>query len=393
MPRALQFTLFFSMFTAILGGIHYYVWARLVRDPAWPVPWSRAATIAIIVGAVSIPTAAVLGRLFQREWATPFYVAALLWFAIAGLLFAFFAATDALRLVAWAVAWVAGVVAGVRLPVDAARRLLLVRAVAGGAGATVAAMAAVGVRNALGEIDTKEVPVKMARLPKELSGLSIVQLTDVHVGPTIRKRFIEHIVEKTNALKPDLVAITGDLVDGGVDSLRDAVAPLTTLKSRYGTFFVTGNHEYFSGVDEWLAELKRMGIRVLTNERVSIGDNGASFDLAGVPDLTAKRSGFEPPQLDRALAGRDPERELVLLAHQPKALIEAAEKGVGLQLSGHTHGGQVWPFGAVVALTQPFISGFHRRGNTSIYVSCGTGYWGPPMRVGAPAEITRIVLT
>jgi predicted MPP superfamily phosphohydrolase len=229
-------------------------------------------------------------------------------------------------------------------------------------------------------------------LPAGSHGTTIVQLTDLHVGPTIGRAFIEDIVRRTNALAPDIVAITGDLVDGSVEALGEAVAPLGDLRARHGVFFVTGNHEYFSGVTPWLAALERLGIKVLANERVSIG-GAEGFDLAGIHDQSGAR--FDPAHGSdpaAALAGRDPAREVVLLAHQPKSVTAAARLGVGLQLSGHTHGGQLWPFGLLVQLQQPFIHGLHRVGETQIYVSPGTGYWGPPMRLGTRAEITRIRL-
>jgi uncharacterized protein len=193
---------------------------------------------------------------------------------------------------------------------------------------------------------------------------------------------------------PDVVAITGDLVDGTVDELRDAVAPLGSLKAKYGVFFVTGNHEYFSGARAWVEELSRIGIRVLRNERVSIGEVGAAFDLAGVDDRSARRFSDDGhgEDLAKALSGRDEARAVVLLAHQPRTVLDAAAFGVDLQLSGHTHGGQIWPFGALVRLQQQFLAGLARHRDTLIYVSRGTGYWGPPMRLFAPAEITQIVL-
>jgi hypothetical protein len=227
-----------------------------------------------------------------------------------------------------------------------------------------------------------------------MNGFTLVQLTDIHVGPTIGRAFIETIVARTNALNPDLIAITGDLVDGTVEELRDSVAPLAQLRARHGVYFVTGNHEYFSGAAPWIAELTRLGIRCLRNERVSIGAGADSFELAGVDDRSGARSG-EPghgEDLDKALAALDPEREVVLLAHQPKSVFGAARFGVGLQISGHTHGGQIWPWNYLVRLQQPYIVGFAREGRTQLYVSPGTGYWGPPMRLGTHGEITKITL-
>jgi predicted MPP superfamily phosphohydrolase len=242
-------------------------------------------------------------------------------------------------------------------------------------------------------VTVRRVEVKLRRLDPRQDGTTIVQITDLHVGPTIRRPAVADIVARSNALSPDIVAITGDLVDGTVAELREAVSSLAELRAKQGVFFVTGNHEYFSGVGPWMAELARLGIRVLRNERVSIERGGAAFDLAGVDDRSAARYGDgHGENLGAALAGRDRTRPVVLLAHQPRTVLDAAALDVDLQLSGHTHGGQIWPFGALVRLQQRFLAGLSRHGNTLIYVSCGTGYWGPPMRLGAPAEITQIVL-
>jgi hypothetical protein len=190
-----------------------------------------------------------------------------------------------------------------------------------------------------------------------------------------------------------MIVITGDLVDGSVEELAQHVAPLADLRSQYGTYFVTGNHEYYSGVDQWCAYLTNIGVHVLRNERVSITNSSdESFDLAGVDDWSSRR--FPAEDLDTALAGRDPDKTLILLAHQPAAAHVAAAQGVDLQLSGHTHGGQIWPFNYLVPLQQPYTQGLYRHGNTQtqVYVSAGTGFWGPPMRLGTSAEITLITL-
>jgi predicted MPP superfamily phosphohydrolase len=182
-------------------------------------------------------------------------------------------------------------------------------------------------------------------------------------------------------------------VDGSVADLRADMAPLAELRARHGVFFVTGNHEYYSGVEEWLVELRRLGVRPLCNERVSIGDAQHSFDLAGVHDWSGRRyGGGYAPDLASALAGRDERRELVLLAHQPRQIYEAERLGVGLQLSGHTHGGQIFPWGLFVRIEQPYVAGLAQHGSAHIYVSRGTGFWGPPMRVAAPPEIAVLEL-
>jgi predicted MPP superfamily phosphohydrolase len=206
----------------------------------------------------------------------------------------------------------------------------------------------------------------------------------------IGKDFIEDIVRRVNALTPDVIAITGDLVDGSVEELAEHVAPLAKLSAKHGVYFVTGNHEYYSGAEEWIAHLRKLGVHVLRNERVRIGgDEG--FDLAGIDDHSSAVFGHGP-DLPKALAGRDADRACVLLAHQPRGVNLADSLGVDLQLSGHTHGGQMFPWNLAVRLQQPFVAGIHKLTHAQIYVSRGTGYWGPPMRVGAPAEITEIEL-
>ena len=195
-----------------------------------------------------------------------------------------------------------------------------------------------------------------------------------------------------NALEPDVIAITGDLVDGSVEELAEHAAPLAKLRAKHGVYFVTGNHEYYSGADEWIAHLRKLGMTVLRNERVRIGGE-EGFDLAGIDDHSSGGFGNgHGSDLRKALEGRDAARACVLLAHQPRGIELADELGVDLQLSGHTHGGQMFPWNLAVRLQQPFVAGLHKLARAQIYVSKGTGYWGPPMRVGAPAEITEIEL-
>ncbi len=276
------------------------------------------------------------------------------------------------------------------LPRDPERRRLLARTLASLVGAAAAVVGLGGMINVARGFVVRRVRVPLAKLPGHASGYRIVQMTDVHVGPTIGRGFVEAIVRETNALAPDLVVITGDLVDGSVAELRELVAPLAGLRAKDGVFFVTGNHEYYSGADAWIAHLATLGIRVLRNERVDV--RGA-FELAGVDDASSGRMlPHHGQDIPRATAGRDASRPLVLLAHQPKAFKQALAAGVDLQLSGHVHGGQVVPFNWLVRLNQPFVKGLHRVADTWIYVSQGTGYWGPPMRVGTSSELTEIEL-
>ena len=390
MSRAVTFVVFLSVALAVLFGMHWYLWLRLVRDTRLENPWRAVATGLLVLAGLAVPATLVALRTGAAPHFAAFKWIGVTWIGVMFVLFVLCIGGDL-------------VTAGVRLlvkltihgsPLSDDRRRFLARGLAGGVIVTGATVSALGIRAALGPVAVRRVEVALRRLAPAHDGFTVAQLTDLHIGPTIRERELAAIVDSTNALDADIVAITGDLVDGGVEELRAAVAPLGKLRARHGVFFVTGNHEYFSGAGQWVSEISRLGIRVLRNERVSIQSKGATLDLAGVDDASASRSGVpgHGEDLAAALTGRDRERALILLAHQPRAVLRAAPFGVDLQLSGHTHGGQIWPFGLLVRLQQGFLSGLHRHGETQLYVSRGTGYWGPPMRVAAPAEITQLVL-
>ena len=253
---------------------------------------------------------------------------------------------------------------------------------------------AVGAWNARRTAAVVRVDVPIAGLPHALHGFTIAQISDIHVGPTIRANYVRAIVERVNGLKADMVAVTGDLVDGSVAELAAHVAPLAALTSRHGSFFVTGNHEYYSGAQAWIAELRRLDITVLLNEHVVLRHGDGEMVVAGVTDHSAHhfdaRHRSDPQQ---ALEGSPPDAAMrLLLAHQPRSAVAAADAGFHLQLSGHTHGGQFWPWNYFVRLQQPFTAGLHRLQGLWVYTSRGTGYWGPPKRFGAPSEITRLRL-
>ncbi len=380
------FALFFAVMTLVVGGVHYYLYARLARAPGLEA-WQRIGAVVFGAGAILMPAGMILSRVLSRPLSTVLATVTFSWMGLVVLLFFLTLGSEVFR----------GGAALLELtrvvPDDPERRAFMARAMSGAIGVAAVGLGGYGAARARSPI-VKELSVSLRRFPSALDGLKIVQLTDVHIGPLIDGAWLRDVVVRVNELSPDVIAITGDLVDGSVAELRDHVAPLADLKAKHGVYFVTGNHEYYSGVDEWIAELTRLGIRVLRNERVSIGEGDASFDLAGVDDLRAKGFGGDHgADIGKALAGRDIERELVLLAHQPKQAFESAEHGVGLQLSGHTHGGQIWPWGFFVRLDQTFVAGLDRLKETQIYTSCGTGYWGPPMRVGAPPEITAITLS
>ncbi|MDR7423590.1 MAG: metallophosphoesterase [Armatimonadota bacterium] len=392
----MRIAVFLAVVLSVTLGLHYFFWARLVRDTALPAPYRQWATALVVSLGVSLPLAMFLGRVLPPAWRGPLAWPVFVWMGVMFLLFVTLLGAELVRL---------GLSGWARLtgegPLDPARRTFFARLLGGAAGATAGTLGAYSVYQAIAALHVREVEVKLDRLPEASRGTTIVQLTDVHLGATLGRAFCQAIVDKVNALAPDVVAITGDLVDGTVEQLREAAAPLARLRARHGVYFVTGNHEYYSGVGPWMEELARLGIRVLRNERVAIEPHGpgasegsppqGGFDLAGVDDYTAFGDGHRA-DLPRALAGRDPARPVVLLAHQPRQVREAAALGVDLQISGHTHAGQIWPFKYLVRLVQPFVAGLGRLHHTQIYVSAGTGYWGPPLRLGTQAEITRITL-
>jgi predicted MPP superfamily phosphohydrolase len=246
----------------------------------------------------------------------------------------------------------------------------------------------------------KTVDVPLRDLPPALQGFRIAQISDLHVGPTIKGDYLQRIVDAVNELEVDVVAVTGDLVDGSVADLGIHVAPLAKLRSRHGSFVVTGNHEYYSGAESWIVELRRLGLTVLMNEHVVLthgggraAGEGATLVLAGVADWSAHH--FVPTHRSdphQALAGAPPAAIKVLLAHQPRSASAAADAGFHLQLSGHTHGGQFLPWNFFVRFQQPFTAGLHALRDLWVYTSRGTGYWGPPKRFGAPSEITELRL-
>jgi uncharacterized protein len=279
-------------------------------------------------------------------------------------------------------------------PVDPSRRLFLARSLAVTAGVVALGTAGTGVVMANSAPVVRRVPITLPRLDPALDGLRIVTFSDGHLSATYGGRRFERLVETVNAQRPDVVAIVGDLVDGEVDELREEVAPLADLVSEQGVYFVTGNHEYFVDTTAWLRHLSTLGVDVLRNERVPITRGGASFDLAGIDDRTAASSGVpgHGASVDAALDGRDDAVPVVLMAHQPVQVEQAQAAGVDLQLSGHTHGGQLWPFDYVIRLDQPAVEGLSRHGDTQLYVTSGAGYWGPPMRVGARPEVTVVEL-
>ncbi|MDI1461714.1 metallophosphoesterase [Catellatospora sp. KI3] len=443
----LQALVFFSIVLLVVGPIHWYLWKRMVRDTTRPGRARKIgnaimfALVALLLGAFILP------RAIGAKTSTIIPLAGYLWLAVMFYLLlillvlelpralanralrrraAFAPAPAQPTLVAESVglpkisevAGQSGETEPVIPPIagqlerssspepepepqpgpqrDASaerdaesRRLFLARGAAIFAGLTATGITAYGARTALSGPVVKRVQIPLAKLPRSMDGYRIALASDIHLGPLTGIDHTRRIVNALNGLDADIVAIVGDLVDGSVAELADEAAPLRDLRSRNGAYFVTGNHEYFSGAEEWVAEVERLGLRALRNERLAIH----GLDLAGVNDVTGVSEGpGKGPDFARTLDGRDLSRPVVLLAHQPVQAHEAAKHGVDLQLSGHTHGGQLVPFNLIAALQQPVISGLGDVDGTKVYVTNGAGYWGPPVRVGAPPDVTLVEL-
>jgi predicted MPP superfamily phosphohydrolase len=402
------------------GLLHGYLWWRLVRGTTAPGRTRRRLTLlAVFLGLLPV-TAVLLRRTLPLEVSAPIDWVAFSWLGVAFYAFLALLLLEPIRFAGrlWskrshgvapsgarrvprrhdaAAQRESGTAPGrgaVREDGNVNRRVFLARSLAATAGVVAVGTAGTGAYFANSAPVVRRVPVTLRGLDPALDGLRIVSFSDAHLSSTYGGRRFERLVELVNEQRPDVVAVVGDLVDGGVAELREDAAPLADLVSDQGVFFVTGNHEYFVDTDDWLRHLPTLGIEVLRNERVPIVRGAASFDLAGIDDRTAASSGLpgHGADLDAALDGRDESRPVVLLAHQPVMVEQARAAGVDLQISGHTHGGQLWPFDALIRLDQPVVEGLSRHGDTQLYVTSGAGYWGPPMRVGARPEVTVVEL-
>jgi uncharacterized protein len=393
---------FIVILSAVLALMHLYLWKRLIKDTTSPgrTRWILTAVLvalaALLIATLVLPR--VVGLTESGWFAWPGYI----WFGLAAYLFLTLLVLEPIRLALrrWTnqkpretttAPATTDPPAG-KEPPALNRRVFLARASAVAAGAASVGLVGVGVASAVGPPDLLQVPVRLRRLDPAFSGFRIAVVSDIHLGPLSGRAHTERIVGMINEAAPDLVAVVGDLVDGTVDEFGPAAEPLRDLHSREGTFFVTGNHEYFvEDTASWLRELERLGLQPLLNENTLIRRGAAAFDLAGVNDVEGE-SRSEPPDFDRALAGVETSRPTILLAHQPILVGEAAARGVDLQLSGHTHGGQMWPFHYVVRAAQPSLAGLSAVDDTQLYVTRGAGFWGPPVRVGAPPDITVLTL-
>ncbi|MFE9597816.1 metallophosphoesterase [Streptomyces hokutonensis] len=389
---------------AVLGGAHWYVWRRLVRDTtrAWG-PARVTGTAVLIAGPVLMIAAVAAERggapfWLQRVLGWPGF----LWMALAIYLLLAVLAGEVLRPLLRRFVERRGQAGTAVEETESAapdetsegpgtsapsRRLFVSRVVGGAAAAAAVGTVGYGTYGVLRGPSVKRVTVPLAKLPRSAHGFRIAVVSDIHLGPVLGRGFAQKVVDTINSTQPDLIAVVGDLVDGSVKNLGPAAAPLAGLKARHGSFFVTGNHEYFSGAEQWLEEVRRLGIHTLENARTEL----PGFDLAGVNDIQGESEG-QGPDFGKALGDRDATRACVLLAHQPVQIHEAVKHGVDLQLSGHTHGGQLWPGNFIAAAANPTVAGLERYGDTELYVSRGAGAWGPPTRVGAPSDITIVEL-
>lgn len=420
---------FLVVVLALLALVHWYVWRRLVRDVTAPGGLGRRVGTGAVVALPVLSVAALVSGRAGAPFAVQQVVAwpGFLWLATLLYLVLALVVGEAVRplLTRWLARRAAGAEAAVPAPVpapvpvpvpdrlpeaeaeaeaeaepevesavevqpagDVSRRLFVSRVVGGAAVAVAAGTVANGAYGVLRGPRVKRVTVPLAKLPRAAHGYRIAVVSDIHLGPILGRAHSQRIVDAINATQPDLIAVVGDLVDGTVADLGPAAEPLAGLRARHGSFFVTGNHEYFSGADAWVDHVRELGMRPLRNERLEIA---AGFDLAGVDDVAGESEG-QGPDFGRALGDRDRSRAAVLLAHQPIVIDDAVAHGVDLQLSGHTHGGQLWPGNHLAELANPTVAGLERYGDTQLYVSRGAGAWGPPVRVGAPSDITVVQL-
>ncbi|MFJ8657980.1 metallophosphoesterase [Streptomyces sp. NPDC093795] len=428
------FLLVLIVVLALLGAVHWYVWRRLVRDVtrrgSLPRRLGTAAVVVLPLLSFAALGSARAGAPFRLQqvvaWPGFLWLALLLYVTLALVvgeavrpaLRAWLARRDAKAAVPAAAAAAAPVpapepvpaavgpaepveppataepapapptAAAPTAPTDVSRRLFVSRVVGGAAAAAAVGTVGYGAYGVLRGPRIKRVTVPLAKVPRAAHGYRIAVVSDIHIGPILGRAHTQRIVDAINSTQPDLIAVVGDLVDGTVENLGSAAEPLARLRARHGSFFVTGNHEYFSGADAWVDHVRELGLRPLRNERLEIA---AGFDLAGVDDIAGESEG-QGPDFVRALGDRDRARAAVLLAHQPVVVHDAVRHGVDLQLSGHTHGGQLWPGNYLAELANPTVAGLERYGDTQLYVSRGAGAWGPPVRVGAPSDITLVQL-
>jgi predicted MPP superfamily phosphohydrolase len=390
---------------AAFVALHWWAWRRLVRDTtSGPGAARRTGTVVFVAGPVLM-----FGALIAEQAHAPFWLQrtlgwpGFLWMALCLYLLLALIVGEAVRpLVRRLAAGRAraetrkaipatvpptGEAEPGEAPLAPSRRLFVSRAVGGAVATAAVGTVGLGTYGVLNGPRVKRITIPLAKLPRGAHGFRIAVVSDIHLGPVLGRGFAQRVVDTVNATQPDLIAVVGDLVDGSVKDLGPAAAPLAQLRARHGSYFVTGNHEYFSGAAQWVEEVRDLGLHPLENARTEL----PAFDLAGVNDLQGESEGHGP-DFDRALGDRDTSRAVVLMAHQPAQIHDAVRHGVDLQLSGHTHGGQLFPGNFIAAAANPTAAGLDTYGDTQLYVTRGAGAWGPPTRVGAPSDITVVEL-
>jgi predicted MPP superfamily phosphohydrolase len=394
---------FFIIFTLVLSLVYYYIYRRLIR----PLSFSRSYKRAIWIYMLVIPVLTPFSFLLRFGVVNRVGAEIIAWFIYLNL--GFFSMVLALlifrdaglglhlvytRIKKWFSSTGDGQTVGEREErYNPSRRQFLINSFNLGIFGAAGILSGYGLYEAQRRPMLKEIRIPVADLPTGLAGFRIAQFTDVHVGPTIKRQFVESVVNQINRLHPDLIVCTGDMVDGSVPELRNDVEPVKDLYAPQGVFFVTGNHEYYSGALPWIEEMQRLGMTVLMNEHRVLTYQNGKIVVAGVNDYSAAQFiAAHTSDPHRALAGVETAAVKILFAHQPRNIFAAAEAGYTLQISGHTHGGQYIPWKYLVTLSQPYIAGLHRHDKTWIYVSRGTGYWGPPLRLGVPSEVTLFEL-
>jgi uncharacterized protein len=382
-PRRRRLVTFFLAVTALFGLLHLYPGVRLFSDTELGPPWAALGWTLLLLVLASVPLGFFWVRTVGNALSRGLFAFSTFWLGAAGILLTSTLATDAARLL-WGL--LHGFAHGEARVHEARLQALAIVALT-------VVLTGWALYSAAVVLKLRRVTVRLDGLGEGLEGLRIVQISDLHIGDALDEPFLRRVVARVNALAPDVVAVTGDLVDGLVPAVRDFVAPLAELRARFGVYYVTGNHEYYWGGPEWEAEVGRLGLTVLRNSHRVISRDGSELALGGVPDLQGIR--FHPDHAcrpDLAFAGAPDGVPRVLLAHQPAAARTAAAAGVHLQLSGHTHGGQIFPFHFFVWLSQPVLSGLRKLFGIWVYTHRGTGTWGPRMRLGAAPEIAEITL-
>ncbi|MBX7115573.1 MAG: metallophosphoesterase [Myxococcaceae bacterium] len=369
---------FFTLVVGLLGLFHRYIGLRVLRDAQWNPVVVELGWGVLWLGFFSIFAAFLAGRLMPRRLALGVHWAAFMWLGCFAVLLPFTAFADIgvwglSRAISTSVAW--GRWESIAILATSALALVF------------------AFRTARGTLRVERRDIAIDNLPEAFEGFRIAQITDVHIGETLDGQFLTRVVQSVNDLNADMVAVTGDLVDGAVSKIADEVAPLQGLQAKEGAFYITGNHEYYHGGPEWESYVASLGLHVLHNTHRVIHRQGAALTVAGVTDLEGRNRGpSHAPDIEAALENAPPHAPKILLAHQPLFARYAQNKGISLQLSGHTHGGQIFPFMFFVKLQQPVVSGYKVIGDVPTYTSRGTGYWGPPFRLGAAPEITLLTL-